>query len=94
MPRRTYSRTKTRSTRSYSKPRRRTYSARSKSAGRKRTVSKRGSGSRAQTVRIELIQSPSPAAVAPENPLMEMIARTLGETTAPTTTKDKGKRKF
>ena len=94
MPRRTYTKSKTRSTRSYSKPRSRSYSARSKSAGRKRTVSKRSSGGRAQTVRIELIQSPAPAAVAPENPLMEMIAQTLGATTAPTTSKDKGKRKF
>lgn len=94
MPRRTYTKPKTRSTRSYSKPRSRTYRASSKPAGRKRSVSKRGSSSRAQTVRIELIQSPAPAAVAPENPLMEMIARTLGETTAPTTSKDRGKRKF
>ena len=94
MPRRTYTRSKTRSTRSYSKPRSRSYSARSKSAGRKRTVSKRSSGGRAQTVRIELIQSPPAAAPVAGNPLMEMIANTLGQTTAPTTTKDKGKRKF
>ena len=94
MPRRSYTRTKTRSTRSYSKPRGRSYSAGSKSAGRKRTVSKRSSSGRPQTVRIELIQAPAPAAVPQGNPLMEMIANTLGQTTAPTSVKDKGKRKF